>query len=181
MDQSFVYVITAAVAIAGISILIQTLLVYGIFRSVKESQTRLAAFTENAEPLVSAARKIVEENRPKVEQIGDKAVEVAGAAVEIAGTAREIAETARQQAARIDLLLTDIVERATVQVARIDGVVGDTAARVQNTTEAIEKTVMKPVREVNGIVTGLRTAISVYSKGKRPSVEHVTQDEEMFI
>ncbi len=175
------YVITAAVVIAGISILVQTFLVFGIFRAVKESQVKLAAFAENAEPLVGSAKQLLAENRPKMEQIGDRAVEVASAAVEIAGTAREIAETAKQQAARIDELLTDIVDRATVQVARIDGVVGDTAARVQNTTAAIEKTVMKPVREVNGIVTGLRAAMAVYGKGKRPSVQHVTQDEEMFI
>ncbi len=175
------YVITAAVVIAGLSILIQTFLIFGIFRAVKQTGSRVDAFADDAEPLVGAAKLIIAENRPKIERIGDRAVEVASAAVEIAEAAREIAVTAKQQAARIDVLLTDIVARTTVQVARIDGMVGDAAARVQHTTAAIENTMMKPVREVNGIVTGVRTAISVYSKGKRPSVEHVTQDEEMFI
>ena len=35
--------------------------------------------------------------------------------------------------------------------------------------------------EVNGVVSGLRAAFSTLARGNRASVDHATQDEEMFI
>jgi hypothetical protein len=40
---------------------------------------------------------------------------------------------------------------------------------------------LKPVREVNGIMNGVKAAISAYTQGSRRPVERITQDEEMFI
>ena len=56
-----------------------------------------------------------------------------------------------------------------------------TVERVQETTAAVQHTILKPVREVNGVVSGVRAAISVLARGNRASVDHATQDEEMFI
>jgi hypothetical protein len=68
-----------------------------------------------------------------------------------------------------------------VQIERIDIAVEDTMNRVQETTAAVQTTVLKPVRELNGVVSGLRAAISTLARGNRASVDHATQDEEMFI
>ena len=95
--------------------------------------------------------------------------------------ASEMAASAREQVARLDALVTETTERARLQVERIDGLVGDTVDRVQETTAAVQTTILKPVREVNGVVSGLRAAISVLARGNRASVDHATQDEEMFI
>jgi hypothetical protein len=56
-----------------------------------------------------------------------------------------------------------------------------TIGSVQHAGESVRDTVLKPVREVNGVLAGIKTAISVYSHGRRQSVDHATQDEEMFI
>ena len=78
-------------------------------------------------------------------------------------------------------LLKDVSDRAKAQVARIDGAVEQTVGTVQHAGESAIETVLKPVREVNGVLAGIKTAISVYSHGRRQSVDHATQDEEMFI
>ena len=59
--------------------------------------------------------------------------------------------------------------------------VADTVEKVQETTAAVQHTILKPVREVNGVVSGVRAAISVLARGNRASVDHATHDEEMFI
>jgi hypothetical protein len=41
--------------------------------------------------------------------------------------------------------------------------------------------VLRPVREFNGLFSGIKTAVSVYTTGRKASVDHATQDEEMFI
>jgi hypothetical protein len=100
---------------------------------------------------------------------------------EIAADAVEISKSAREQVNRVGELLTDFSVRAKAQVARIDGAVEQTVGNVQQAGESAIGAVLKPVREVNGVLAGIKTAISVYSKGTKQSVDHATQDEEMFI
>jgi hypothetical protein len=52
---------------------------------------------------------------------------------------------------------------------------------VQTAGENLKQAVMKPVREANGVLAGIRAGLSAYVQGRRPSVDHATQDEEMFI
>jgi hypothetical protein len=40
---------------------------------------------------------------------------------------------------------------------------------------------MKPIREINGLAAGVRAAIQYFARGRRPSPDRVTVDEEMFI
>jgi hypothetical protein len=40
---------------------------------------------------------------------------------------------------------------------------------------------MKPVREVSGLLAGVRAAFQTFLSGRRPAVDRATQDEEMFI
>jgi hypothetical protein len=52
---------------------------------------------------------------------------------------------------------------------------------VQSATDATKEVLMKPVRELDGIFSGIRAALSVYARPGKSSVDHATQDEEMFI
>ena len=45
----------------------------------------------------------------------------------------------------------------------------------------VKEAVKRPVREAGGVIAGIKAAVSTYAHGGRPSVDHVTQDEEMFI
>jgi hypothetical protein len=45
----------------------------------------------------------------------------------------------------------------------------------------VQGTILKPIREVNGLAAGIRAGVSHLMKGNRPNVAHATQDEEMFI
>jgi len=60
--------------------------------------------------------------------------------------------------------------------------VEQTVVQVEQARDAVKTAVMKPAKEVNGIVAGVRAAFNTYAQGgTRNSPEHVTQDEEMFI
>jgi hypothetical protein len=57
-----------------------------------------------------------------------------------------------------------------------------TVKQVEQVSETVKTTVMRPVTEVNGILNGVKAAVGFYAHGgRRPSVETATQDEEMFI
>jgi methyl-accepting chemotaxis protein len=166
-EDVFRIIVTVAVCLACISFIVQAGIVFGIYRATKVMQAKVTNVTDRAEPILDSARRIVDEARPKINAISDKALEVT--------------TIARQQVARYDELLTEAADRARVQIERIDSVLEETVGRVQETTAAVQTTVLRPVREIHGVVSGVRAAISTLSKGNRPSVDHATQDEEMFI
>ncbi len=55
-------------------------------------------------------------------------------------------------------------------------------AHVEQARDAVKGAVLTPVREVEGLVAGVKAALSTYAQGgNRHSPERATQDEEMFI
>jgi hypothetical protein len=63
----------------------------------------------------------------------------------------------------------------------VDTVVDETVSQAQVVGSGVKDAVMKPVREASGVVAGIKAAVNTYAAGRRPTVDHITQDEEMFI
>jgi hypothetical protein len=91
-------------------------------------------------------------------------------------------ETAQTQLTRIDQLLTEVTDRARLEIIRVDELVADTVHRVEQTTEFIQKSVVRPVKETEAVVHGIFAAVQVLlRRGGFRTPERATQDEEMFI
>ena len=88
---------------------------------------------------------------------------------------------ARDQAHRFAEVGRDIADRTKAQVARVDAAVDETVENVQHAGENVKAAVLKPVREASAVAAGLKAAFATFAQGKRPTVDHITQDEEMFI
>ena len=56
-----------------------------------------------------------------------------------------------------------------------------TVEQVGEVGGAVKRAMMVPVREVNGIAAGVSAVVSTLARGRKSSVDHATQDEEMFI
>ena len=95
--------------------------------------------------------------------------------------ATEVVKSLHAQVDRISEVVKDVNDRARAQVARIDGAVDMTVDQVQRPARSVKQAVLRPVRQVDGIMHGIRAAVSVMAQGRRESVDHATQDEEMFI
>jgi len=166
-EDTFRWVITAGVGLSWLMIVIMAGAMIGVYRTAKRLEAKVTPLLEKAGLVVDKARAIVDDASPRIRDMMDKA--------------QEMTATAREQVQRLDALITETAERARLQIDRIEIVVDDTVNRVHDTTQAVQSTILKPVREVNGVVSGLRAAISTLARGNRASVDHATQDEEMFI
>ena len=60
-------------------------------------------------------------------------------------------------------------------------VMDDTMTRVQETVSVVQRGVLRPVREVHGVIAGVRMAFAHFNRRNRSTVDHATSDEEMFI
>jgi hypothetical protein len=167
-DDVFRWVVAAAVILACLAFLVQAGVVVALYRIARKLQEKTLPLAERAVPVLDTARKILDENRPRIAEVSTDAV--------------EIARNARQQAIRIGELLDDAGQRAKSRIAQIDSTVEDTVEQVEQVGGAVKGAVLKPVREMNAIMAGVRAALVTYAQGgRRPSVDHATQDEEMFI
>jgi len=167
-EDIFRWVIAGAVILACFAFVVQSVVMVMLYRTARNTQAKVMPLVERVEPILNTTRQILEENKARVAEISIEAV--------------EIAKTARVQAERISDLLSDSSERAKARLAQIDRTVDETVEQVEQVGGAVKTAVMKPVKEVNGLMAGMKAALSTLAAGnRRPSVDHVTQDEEMFI
>jgi hypothetical protein len=81
----------------------------------------------------------------------------------------------------VEDVVSDAASRAKVQMERVEMVLDDTMSRAHETVATVHNGIMRPLRELNGIAIGIKTAFAFMARGNRPSVAQVTSDEEMFI
>jgi len=167
-EDVFRWVIAGAVILACLAFVVQSVVFVLLYRVARNTQTKVMPLVDRAEPILTTTRQILEENKSRIAEVSVEAV--------------EIAKTTRVQVDRIGELLSDSTDRAKARLAQIDRTVDETVEQVEQVGDAVKTAVLKPVKEVNGLMAGVKAAISTLASGnRRPSVDHVTQDEEMFI
>ena len=167
IPDTVIYVMTAAVVVSAVAIVVQLLILLGMYRSARGLQEQVTAFIPKAESLVATAQSTLEQSRNQISDITTKA--------------NDILDKTRVQVGRADEILSDATTRARVQMDRLELVFDDTVGRLHETVAIIHNGILAPLREVNGIFSGIRAALGHLSRGGRPTVAQATQDDEMFI
>lgn len=154
----------------GIALVIQVGLLIAILQAVKKSTTRMESLAgevqRRALPTLDAAQALVQNSGPKVE--------------EILSNLAASTTTLKGQLERVDATVNDIVDRTRLQVIRTDELVTRTLDKVEETTEIVHHTVISPVRQVAGIVSGVTAVVgSLFTRRgrQRAGAPH----DEMFI
>jgi hypothetical protein len=167
-DDVFRWVIAAAVLVACLAFVAQAGVAIALLRIARRIADKALPLAERAEPILDTTRKMLEENRPRLAEISTETL--------------EIVKTARLQATNISELLNDATVRAKARIAQIDETMSAATEQVEHVGEAVKGAVLKPAREANAVLAGLKAGLIAYARGRRrPSVDHATQDEEMFI
>jgi len=166
-NQTLLTLIAIFVGLAALAMLIQAATLLGLFLVAREIKAKVAALTSPALNVIEISKRTLEKVEGHVEKIGV--------------TSNAILDVTKQQLGKVDELLSDASTRAKVQMERAEMVLDDTMTRVQRTVSVVQSGVLRPVREIHGIVAGVRTAITHLGRAGRPTVDHATSDEEMFI
>ena len=173
-QELLLYIMTGFVSISAVALCIQAALLFGIYKASKAMQEQSAALMPQARSILTKAELTLDQSRHSV-------AELTGKFVEITETANQMMHMGKAQLVKLDSVITDASDRALVQLERAEMVVDDTVTRVHESVAAVHNGIMRPIREVQGVATGVRTAVSVFLRGGRPSVAQATQDDEMFI
>lgn len=166
-EDIFRWVVAGGVLLAALSSLVAAVVAVTLAAAMKKTQTRVHSTLDRAEPILDTARHMLDDTAPKFAAITTDAADVV--------------RLSREQTILVSELVKDISQRAKVEVARIDDTIEHSLEQLQVASDAVKDAVLRPVREFNGIFSGIKTAVTVYTTGRRSSVDHATQDEEMFI
>src|SRR3954449_3534458 len=173
-EHTLLTILTVFVGLAALAMLIQAGTLLGLFIVAKRIQEKVSVLTGPVTGLIDSSKSIIDNSKKTLQM-------VEGHIDRIGTSSNSILDTTKQQLVKVDELLTDASTRAKVQMERAEMVLDDTMGRVQHTVSFVQSGVVRPVREVQGIVTGIRTALTRLGRGGRPTVDHATADEEMFI
>lgn len=157
----------AAIIVAAVAIVLQALFLFGLYRSAKTMAAQVSGFIEKAEPVLADARVTIEQSRKQM--------------TEVTGKANKVLDAAQTQISKLDDVLSDATSRAKTQMDRLEMVLDDSIGRVHETVAVLHDGILRPLRELNGIVVGIRAGIGYLFGNRRPSVAQATHDDEMFI
>jgi hypothetical protein len=160
-------IIAVFACIASIALLIQAGFLIGIYKTTRGLEDDVRNVLPKVESLLETSRTAVEDGRRQM--------------AEITAKTGDILETTRKQLARVDEVLEDAAARARIQLDRAEMVPDDTMNRAQETVALVHGGIMKPLREIQGVAAGIRTAFQFLMRGGRPNPSQATADEEMFI
>jgi hypothetical protein len=167
------------VVVIAALLLLQTIAVVALVFAMRRMSHQITSLmgsmeeaTRNAGPVLRAAREMIVESKEKLVLVSQNLVEVS--------------ELTKQQVTRVDGVMSDVEDRLRLQVIRLDQLVSNTMARVEETTELVQNNIVKPVREVSAILSGVRTGLEFLlhrnrSRPDRPAPVQATQEEELFI
>ena len=165
--DTFQIIVAVGVIVAALALVLQLACLAGMFLAVNKLKTQVMQVWPEVMAIITTTKRITADVEVQVKRIGE--------------TSNTILATTRQQVAKIDELLNDATTRAKVQMERAEMVLDDSLSRAQQTVSIIQRTVLRPVREIHGVLSGIRTTFAYISRSGRPTVDHATADEEMFI
>ena len=169
MDKPTQTLLVVFIAIAAFSILMQAGFTVAMFVAARKTQKKVMGLAEDvrlhALPAIIASRDVIQDITPKLRVITENLT--------------VISNTVRAKTEKVGGLVGDVTDRAQVQAVRVDGMVKGTLDHLTSAVQAIEHGIAVPVRQVNGILNGLRAGVDVMRK--KNSTNHEEPEDDLFV
>lgn len=160
------------VVVAALALLSQTCILLALFLAVKKTAVSLKEEINDIRgsviPVMQKTREVVDRLSPSVEQ----------GVTDLAGVARVL----RGQAVAVEETMNEVLDRVRNETSRIDAMFSGTLDAVDKASAYVTEVVNKPVRQLNGILAGIKAIIeslTVPNHGYREPVIH--DDKDMFV
>ena len=161
------------IAVTTFAIVVQAGIMVGLYLAVRKSTAKMDALAtevkSKALPTIETVQSLLVEMRPKIDVMTTNF--------------SESSTLVRNQLGRIDATLTDALDRTRLQVIRADELLNRTMDKVEETSEIVHKTVISPLRQVNGLMAAISTGVEVFlgQKRRHPKNGAGVPQDEMFI
>ena len=139
----------------AVGVLLQAGILLGMLIVLLQVKKKILPLAERLEeqvtPIIANTRSVVADLTPKVKTVSANVVDMSG--------------TLREKAVDVGNVVTDISSRTKHQSARIDTMVTGTLNSIGQATAAVEKGIQVPLRQVNGVLNGIRAGFETLRNG----------------
>ncbi|HEY0308256.1 MAG TPA: hypothetical protein VGB94_08845 [Acidobacteriaceae bacterium] len=158
------------VGVVSVSVVIQTVVIITFAMGAGKAQREFLRIADEMRaksvPVLEASRAILEEMAPKLRVITDNV--------------SEASFLLRDQAERLDRTVKSTLETVNRQVEHADAMVSNTLEGIEEITHTVQHAVMIPVKQVAGLMNGLKAMVDNLRGGKLGRVLY-GRDEDDFI
>jgi hypothetical protein len=166
MDSSTQTLLIVFIAVAAVSMLVHAGAVVAMFLGARKARKKVEDLVDDvrlhALPVIISSREVINDLSPKLKVITENLMAASN--------------TLRTKADQVGGVVGNVTDRAQAQVSRVDGMVKATLDQVTFAAHAIEHGLAMPVRQVSGILNGLRAGIDVIRK-KTPGTDRGPEDD----
>src|SRR6266849_6098324 len=159
------------IVVTALAVVVQAGILAGMYFAMRKTSAKVESLAEEVKtkvlPTAELAHAMMTELRPKIENVVDN--------VSVSTT------ILRTQMERVDATLTDIIDRTRLQVIRADEFVNSTMDKLEETREAVQRTVVSPVRHISGLMHGVTTGLEAFFSRRRERNSATVPQDERFI
>ena len=152
--------LTFFVALTFLAVLTQACVLVGIYLMSKRLSNQIERFMSETRQMMVPVKAITEN-------------------LQVASTnIMEIGISAREQFRRVESMVADTNEVLHAQLDRLETVAHDVSDRINNTTEMVQSTVLRPVREVAAMARGVGRGFDfLFRRNRKPSDSAIPDDD----
>jgi hypothetical protein len=160
--------------ILAIAVLIQTLLFFGIYRSIRQLTSWMDGFRKDVLRNVEAISGKVDEGLATIKGIAEG---IRPIREKLAATT----DIVHRRVTEVDDFLAEATKAARLEILRVQDAIESASEKVEQTLELLRRGVVIPLTEINAISRAIRVALDVLFRRRKNSSSTSPQDEEMFI
>ena len=146
------------IAVTAICILFQTIMLSAMFAAVRKG---IKSLTDNVDDLRSSAMPVIDHTRGFVERITPKEEETAK-------NVAEISQSLKENTAKVGASASDVAQRVNAQSSRVDAMISSALDTLDRTAGFVVDTVNKPVRQLSGLLAGVKAVVEVLGDSEPP-------------
>jgi hypothetical protein len=166
--------LTIFTGILAVAVLIQSLLFFGIYRSIRQLASRIDGLSKDLLRNVEVISGKVDEGLATIKGIaeGIKPIrEKLAAATDIV----------HKRVTELDAFLAEATNTARLEILRVQDIIQSASEKAEQTLELLRRGIVTPLDEINAISRAIRVGLDVIFRRRKNPSSTSPQDEEMFI
>lgn len=151
-DSTLLLIMAGAVVVSALALLIQTGLLYGMFKAAESMRESVQTILPKVEHLLNTSQATLDESRAGIAEVREKSV--------------SLLEAGHRQVDHVEEFLNDASSRTRSQLEHAEAIINDTLNRTQDTVALIHTGILRPIRGVSGLIAAVSAGLQFLARTK---------------
>jgi methyl-accepting chemotaxis protein len=166
--------LTIFIGVLAFAALIQTLLFFAIYRSIRQLTSKMDGLSEDLIRNVEVISGKVEEGLATIKGIAEGLKPIR----EKVAAATDIIH---KRVTELDAFLAEVTKTARLEILRVQDTIHSATQKIEETLELFRRGIVTPLNEINAVSRAIRVGLDVLFRRRKGPSSTSPQDEEMFI